>query len=305
MTVTERPRRVDELDLDAEQEVDFRRYWSAVVARWWLPALGLLAGIVGGYALALGGGDVYRAEATVYLGQPFSPTGGASVPGLATNPSTVNEIVHSEAALQRASEVSGMRLDRLRGNVTSRQVGVPAGRRLTAGQTPLIEIAVTGSRAAPTARAANSLAQTVIADVSPYVTDKIDAIEERIASDKRELTSIDSRLKVAQQGLSEVLANRGLGTTERLLLVSTFNSTISFGEQRRGTVQQDLLEAQQALSLAENVEKPSVVEDAASRKTTARSVGRSIVVGGLIGLIVGILAAILWEPAQHRWLSKA
>jgi uncharacterized protein involved in exopolysaccharide biosynthesis len=304
VTVTERPPRVDELDLEAEQEVDFRRYWSAVVARWWLPALGLLAGIVGGYALALGGGDVYRAEATVYLGQPFSPTGGASVPGLATNPSTVNEIVHSEAALQKASEVSGMRLDRLRGNVTSRQVGVPAGRRLTVGQTPLIEVAVTGSRAAPTARAANSLAQTVIADVSPYVTDKIDAIEERIASDKRELTSIDSRLKVAQQGLNEVLGNRGLGTTERLLLVSTFNSTISFGEQRRGTVQQDLLEAQQALSLAQNVEKPSVVEDAASRKTTARSVGRSVVVGGLIGLIVGILAAILWEPTQRRFAAR-
>lgn len=304
MTVTQRPRRVDDLDLDAEQEVEFRRYWNAVLARWWLPALGLLAGIVGGYALALGGGDVYRAEATVYLGQPFSPTGGAAVPGLATNPSTVNEIVHSEAALQKASEVSGMKLDRLRGNVTSRQVGVPAGRRLTVGQTPLIEIAVTGSRSAPTARAANSLAQTVVADVAPYVEDKINAIEQRIASDNRELTSIDSRLKVAQQGLNEVLANRGLGTTERLLLVSTFNSTISFGEQRRGTVQQDLLEAQQALSLAQNVEKPTVVEDAASRKTTARSVGRSVVVGGLIGLIVGILAAILWEPAQRRFATR-
>jgi len=304
VTVTQRPRRVDELDLEAEQEVDFRRYWNAVLARWWLPALGLLVGIVGGYALALGGGDVYRADATVYLGQPFSPTGGASVPGLATNPSTVSEIIHSEAALQKASEVSGMRLDRLRGNVTSRQVGVPAGRRLTVGQTPLIEIAVTGSRAAPTARAANSLAQTVIADVSPYVTDKIEAIEQRIDSDERELNSIDRRLRVAQQGLNEVLGNRSLGTTERLLLVSTFNSTISFGEQRRGTVQQDLLEAQQALSLAENVEKPSVVEDAASRKTTARSVGRSVVVGGLIGLIVGILAAILWEPAQRRFAAR-
>jgi len=304
VTVTERPRRAEELDLEVEQEVDFRRYWNAVLARWWLPALGLLVGIVGGYALALGGGDVYRAESTVYLGQPFSPTGGASVPGLATNPSTVSEIVHSEAALQKASEVSGMRLDRLRGNVTSRQVGVPAGRRLTVGQTPLIEIAVTGSRAAPTARAANSLAETVIADVSPYVTDKIDAIEQRIDSDERELNSIDRRLKVAQQGLNEVLGNRSLGTTERLLLVSTFNSTISFGEQRRGTVQQDLLEAQQALSLAENVEKPSVVEDAASRKTTARSVGRSVVVGGLIGLIVGLLAAILWEPAQRRFAAR-
>jgi hypothetical protein len=301
MTVTERPGPPPELDLEAEQEVDFRRYWNAVLARWWLPALGLLAGIIGGYALALGGGDVYRAEATLYLGQPFTPNGGASVPGLATNPSTVNEIVHSEAALQRASDVSGMRLSRLRANVTSRQVGVPAGRRLTVGQTPLIDIAVTGSNAAATTRAANALAQIVVEDVSPYVADKIAAIEERIDSDERELESIDRRLRVAQQGLNEVLGNRSLATTERLLLVSTFNSTISFGEQRRGIVQTDLLEAKQALSLAENVERPSIVERAAARKTTARSVGRSVVVGGLIGLILGLLAAIFWEPAQRRF----
>jgi capsular polysaccharide biosynthesis protein len=301
MTVTERPGPPPELDLEAEQEVDFRRYWNAVLARWWLPALGLLAGIIGGYALALGGGDVYRAEATLYLGQPFTPNGGASVPGLATNPSTVNEIVHSEAALQRASDVSGMRLSRLRANVTSRQVGVPAGRRLTVGQTPLIDIAVTGSNAAATARAANALAQIVVEDVSPYVADKIAAIEERIDSDERELESIDRRLRVAQQGLNEVLGNRSHATTERLLLVSTFNSTISFGEQRRGIVQTDLLEAKQALSLAENVERPSIVERAAARKTTARSVGRSVVVGGLIGLILGLLAAIFWEPAQRRF----
>src|SRR5918994_532531 len=303
MTVTERPRKTDELDLDAEQEVDFRRYWNAVLARWWLPALGLLAGVLGGYALALSGGDIYRAESTLYLGQPFTPNGATPVPGLATNPSTVNEIVHSEAALQRASEVSGMRLGRLRANVTSRQVGVPAGRRLAVGQTPLIEVAVIGSNAAATTRAANALAQTVVDDVSPYVADKIAAIEERIDSDERELDSIYRRLRVAQQGLSEVLGNRNLATTERLLLVSTFNSTISFGEQRRGIVQTDLLEAKQALSLAENVEKPSVVERAAARKTTARSVGRSIVVGGLIGLILGILAAVLWEPASRRFAA--
>ena len=304
MTVTERPREVGALDLEAEQEVDFRRYWNAVLARWWLPALGLAAGILGGYVLALGGGNVYRAEATLYLGQPFSPTGGASVPGLATNPSTVNEIVHSPKVLQEVAQASGMKLGKLSGNVTSRQVGVPAGRRLTVGQTPLIEIAVTGSNARTTSRAANLLAGRVVEDVSPYVTDKINAIEERISSDERELTSIDRRLRVAQEGLNEVLGNRSLGVTERLLLVSTFNSTISFGEQRRGTVQQDLLEAQQALSLAENVEKPSIVERAAAKKTTARSVGRSVVVGGLIGLILGILAAIFWEPAQRRFAPR-
>jgi uncharacterized protein involved in exopolysaccharide biosynthesis len=304
MTVTQRPTRPRDLDLEAEQEVEFRRYWNAVLARWWLVALGLVAGILGGYALALGGGDVYRAEAIVYLGQPFSPNGNAPVPGLATNPSTVNEIVNSESALSRASEVSGMRLDRLRGNVTSRQVGVPAGRRLQVGQTPLMEIAVTGSRSAPTARAANSLAQTVINDVSPYVEDKIEAINERIAADERELGETRRQLALAQSELNALLRNRSLSATDRLIGVTTLNPTIGSLVERRGLVTQDLLEAKQALSLAENVEKPSIVEEAASRKTTARSVSRSVVVGALIGLILGVLAAILWEPAQRRFAAR-
>jgi uncharacterized protein involved in exopolysaccharide biosynthesis len=304
MTVTERRRPPEELDLEAEREVDVRGWWDAVRARWWLPVLGFALGLAVGYALALGGGHVYRAEATIYLGQPFSPNGSAPVPGLATNPSTVNEIVHNEAVLRDVAQRSGMNLSKLRANVSSRQVSPPPGRRATVGTTPLIEVSVVGSNARVTTRAANLLAQEVVDDVSPYVEDKIASIQERIDSDQRELSSIDRRLRVAQAGLTEVLANRGLGTTERLLLVSTFNSTISFGEQRRGIVQTDLLEAQQALSLAENVEQPSIVERAAARKTTARSVGRSLLVGGAIGLILGILAAIFWEPAERRFRAR-
>ena len=61
--------------------------------------LGIVVGILAGYALALGGGKVYQAEARVYLGNPFSPNGGASVPSLATNPEVVSEIVRSESAI--------------------------------------------------------------------------------------------------------------------------------------------------------------------------------------------------------------
>ena len=300
MSVTKRRTTTDDLDLDAEREVDVRGWWEAVRARWWLPVLGLALGLAAGYALALGGGSVYRAEATLYLGQPFSPNGGAPVPGLATNPATVNEIVHSEAVLRSVAGRSGMDLAKLRANVTSRQVSPPAGRRAVVGTTPLIEVAVTGQNARVTARAANLLAEQVVEDVSPYVQDKISAIQERIAADERELAESERRLDLAQRELDGVLRNRSLDTTERLVLVTNFNSTIGSLVERRGLVTQDLLEAKQALSLAENVEQPSIVEEAASQKTTARSVGRSLVVGGLIGLILGLLAAIFWAPAERR-----
>jgi uncharacterized protein involved in exopolysaccharide biosynthesis len=33
-------------------------------------------------------------------------------------------------------------------------------------------------------------------------------------------------------------------------------------------------------------------------------VGRSVVVGAAIGLILGLLAAILWEPAERRFRPR-
>jgi uncharacterized protein involved in exopolysaccharide biosynthesis len=304
MAVTERPRtRREEPDFEAEQEIEFRRYWDAAKARWWLPVLGLVAGILGGYALALGGGDVYRAEATLYLGQPFSPNGSAPVPGLATNPSTVSEIVRSEGVLQDVADRSGMNLSNLRANVSSRQVSPPAGRRAVVGTTPLIEVSVTGQNARTATRAANLLAQEVVNDVSPYVEEKIAAIRERIASDERELDESQRRLALAQQELANVVRDRSLGGTDRLVAVTSLNAQIGSLVEQRGLATQDLLEAKTALALAENVEAPSIVERAAARKTTARSVGRSVVVGALIGLILGVLAAILWEPARRRFAT--
>jgi gas vesicle protein len=304
MTTTQQRVPPEELDLDAEREVDVRGWWEAVKRRWWLPVLGLLLGIAAGYALAIGGGDVYRAEATLYLGQPFSPNGGAPVPGLATNPSTVNEIVHSEDVLQRVAERSGMDIGKLRGNVTSRQVSPPAGRRVVAGTTPLIEVAVTGQNARVTARAANLLAAEVVDDVNPYVADKISALQEGISADERELAESERRLDAAQAELTRHHNDRSLSATDRLIGVTTLNATIGSLVERRGLVTQNLLEGRQALSLAENVEAPSVVNQAASRKTTARSVDRSLLVGGLIGLILGLLAAILWEPAERRFRPR-
>ena len=59
----------------------------------------------------------------------------------------------------------------------------------------------------------------------------------------------------------------------------------------------DLSNNQQLLALAQNVEQSKVITPARAVKTTARSRRNSVVVGGLIGLLLGIVAALLWEPA--------
>jgi len=71
-------------------------------------------------------------------------------------------------------------------------------------------------------------------------------------------------------------------------------------EQRRGTLEQDRLQALGLLAQAEQVELPRVIDRGAAAKTTARSARNSVVVGGLIGLIIGLAAALLWEPIAAR-----
>jgi len=92
-------------DPGAEQEVDLGRHWSAIVARWWLPVLGLIAGAFVGYVISLGGKEVWKASSTVYLGAPYSSVGGVFLQGPQSNPSTAGTIARSESS-RRATSAS-------------------------------------------------------------------------------------------------------------------------------------------------------------------------------------------------------
>lgn len=284
-----------------EQEVDVRGLGAAIAARWWLPLVGILAGIAVGYVLSLGGTTLYRAEALLYLGQPFTPSGGGQIgPSLQSNPSIVSEIVRSEAALRQAARRSGLRVGQLRGNVSSRPAEVSATFRRQAATTTLIVVSVQGPAPGKVERAATALAGRVVAATSPYVNDKIRGIRERVRANRRNLAEVEARLTTAQRLQTEVLGNRSLGEVERLLLVTNLQSQISFAEQRRAAIEDILLNASQQLSLAENVERSQVVNEAVATKTSARNARTSVLVGAAIGLILGLLAALLWEPLAAR-----
>jgi len=283
-------------DGDAEQEVDLRSAWNRIQARWWLPVAGIVLGLLLGWIAALGGGTVWRAETIVFLGQPFTPSGGGQIQSLAQNPSTVSETVRSESALKTAAAASGIRVGTLRGSVSTRAITTVGQAK---GLLPLVEISVKGGAPRRVEKAADALARRVIGNVSEYVDDKIGSLKAQIAGDEQELSEIDARIESAQAQQETILASKSLPLAERLLLLTNINNTLGFAEQRRGTVQEDLLNAQQLLSLAENVERSRIVEPAAAVKTTARSGRNSALVGGLIGLLLGAGAA-LWADA---WLA--
>ena len=287
-----------DLDLDAEREVDLRSAWDRVAARWWLPVAGLVVGAIVGVLLSLSSGQVWRAETLVYLGQPFTPAGGGAIPNsIATNPRIVGEVVRSEAALKAASRASDIPVSKLRGSISTQAIVATGQAR---GATTLYQIAVQGSAPRKVERAADALAQRVSGVAGDYVDEKITTLKGQIAADERELDEIDRRFAIATEEQNRIFNSKTLGEVERLLGVTSLNSTLAALEQRRGTLQEDLLTARQLLSLATKVEQSRVVEPAAAAKTTARSRRNSALVGALVGLLVGVVAALLAEPIMAR-----
>ena len=288
-----RPKRDDRLpDVDAEEELELGRYWDALLARWWLPIAGLVVGIVLGYLLSLGGGQVYQAKSTVYLGQPLNPTGTGQIQSLATNPSTVKQVVLSPYWQHVAEQQAGLANGSLRGHVSTQAVAGVAAALGRVGQNPLVNIVVTGKKRAKIARAADALAKIVVNQVSgTYVATKIKNLQTNIKADKTELAGINQRVASLQ---AQVQRSSG-STIERLII----GNLIGLALQEQRQVIDDLSQNQQLLALAQNVEQSKLITPARATKTTARSKRNSVLVGALIGLLLGILAALLWEPASR------
>jgi uncharacterized protein involved in exopolysaccharide biosynthesis len=284
-------------DPDEEREIDVRSVWTRITARWWLPVAGLVAGAVLGILASVGGGETFNARTLLYLGQPFTTSGGGQIQSLATNPKTVSQIIRSEYALRRAAAASGLTLGQLRGNVTSQAV-VSAGQAKTVS--PLVEITVNAHAGHKAQKAADSLANSVIDVVSTYVDQKIDLLNKQIVSSKSELADINRRVSDAVAQQQSVVSDKSISSTDKLIVIGTLNNTISFSEQRRGTVQQELFQNQQLLSLAQNVEKSKIVTPAVASRTTATSRRNSAAIGAVIGLLLGALAAAVADPFLQR-----
>jgi capsular polysaccharide biosynthesis protein len=279
-------------DVDAEEELDVGRYWNALIARWWLPLAGLVAGIAIGYLLSLGGHQVYQAKTSVYLGQPLNPTGTGQIQSLTTNPSTVKQVVLSPFWQHLAERRAGLPSGSLRGHVSTQAVAGVAAALGRVGQNPLVNIVVTGKRPARVTRAADELATIVVNQVSgQYVDTKIKNLKANIAADKAELDNINGRLS----SLQDQIGGGGISATDKLILGNLIGLAIQ--EQRQ--VIADQTQNQSLLALAQNVERSQILSPARASKTTARSRRNSILVGALIGLVIGILAALLWEPAAR------
>jgi uncharacterized protein involved in exopolysaccharide biosynthesis len=283
-------------ELDAEREVDLARWRRALSALWWLPVGGLIVGAIVGVLYSFRGGTTYKATALISLGQPTSP-GGALVPSYGTNPRAVSQIVSGAAYQEQAANAADMRPSALRGHVSVGTVGsAGAGATRT---TPLISLTVTGAHGKNVAAAANALAKIVVKHTTAsYVSTKISTFQKTLDNVEKQLNGLTAQLNVINKALA---AAKHLDPLQQLVIVGQQNNA----ETRQGNLiaQQETL--QQQLAFAKKVEAAVVVEPAAAVKASAHSRGTSLVVGALIGLILGAIAAIVGESRLRRTRAAA
>jgi uncharacterized protein involved in exopolysaccharide biosynthesis len=257
-------------DPEAEQEIDFGKYWRLLAARWWVPVGALVLGAIVGYAVALGGSQRYSASATLYLGQPYTASGNVALQGLQTNPSTVGTVAHALAVDQRVAVLCKAKTGTFRSGISTKPI---SGSLSKNGQNPLVSLTVLSTKKKVAACAANQLAKAVISRISGYAVEKITSFSAQIGNQEKQIKDLEAAIN-----------DPNVSSTDKLILQVQLNSA-----------QADLSSTTQLLHQAKAVEEPSVLTPASAARVTARSRRNSVVVGGLIGLILGGLAALLWD----------
>jgi len=282
------------VDLDAEREIDLARWRRALVALWWLPVAGLIIGAILGVLASFRGSQTYKATSLVSLGQPVAP-GGALVNGFGTSPSAVQQIVNSPSAQALAEAAARMRPGTLNGQVSVSQISSVTSQG--ARPSPLIQLTVDGTRPAPTEDAVNALARLIVARTTAnYVGVKIRTFQRTLNHVTEQIASVNKRLTVAARAER---ASKNLDPLQQLVVVGQEDNA----ETRLGNLIQQQEVLQQQMAFAKEVESAKIVTEGRAFKASPHSRNSSLIIGAVIGLILGAIAAIVaygrfsWAPA--------
>jgi capsular polysaccharide biosynthesis protein len=272
-------------DLGGEREIDLRRWLDVILARRWFVVAGLIVGVIVGGLYSLSGASTYEASVTIQPAQPFSPSG-SPVLNYSASPLAIQVLVSSNAALKYVSTRAHMPEDELRGHVSTASISTGAGPVATRG-TVLIEVTVSLPQAGRAQDAANAFGDYVVNETeSSYVRESLQAYVAKDATYRARLNAVDLLISTFDQVL---VKTKFADPFDKLVVVSELDAAIA----RQGNLQDLLITNQQSQTLAQDIEVAQIINPASAAKVTARSRRNSILFGGLIGVLVGGLVALV------------
>jgi hypothetical protein len=289
---------------DDDVEIDLGRHLRRLLRRWWIVAGCVVIAVAVAYLTRSGRTQTWTAKALVYLGQPFAPNGGVLPTTPSNNPLTPSLLVRQEEVLARAAQAAGLQPSQLRGHVTTQ---VASGGISPKGTyTPYVYITVQGPWKAKVAKAADALAQQILDLTNRYPKQRLAVIQKRIVAMQQEERLLRRRETDFENRLRQLQRQKASSTAEQILIQSTQATIISALNGitiRIGTIDDELATNLQVTALSRNIEQNQLVTRARAVRTTAGSAGANygvaVILGLLIGVILALLSFALWQPRER------
>jgi uncharacterized protein involved in exopolysaccharide biosynthesis len=292
-------------DAGRNGEVRVTEYASRVVRRWYIVLAAVAAAVLLVLLNTVGTGKQFQAQATVFLGQPLSPTGGAALnAGAITNTTTAQAVVRAADTMAKAAKAAGIQSGPVLRSHTSVTVLSSSGARTTPTSAN-VNITVLGPWDKKTvAVAARSLADSLIAFANQYQQAKIDLLDNQIATDEQTITTLTGVIDQAQKQI-DALKKGSASSIDQATVSATLLSTIATAGSRVDEISAALTTNKIFRATAQNVESAGYVQEPAGEKVTATKRRSSLIVAAFTGLIVGVILALLWDSVRSRRPRRA
>ncbi len=286
-------------EIAGEQEVDFGRYWLAIVRRWWLPIGGVVVGLVIGVVAQSGGARPYKASSIVYLGQTFAPGTVSPIETLGTKLTWVDQLVKTRSTLKEIGTKVGIKPSVLGSNTSFVTIrGVPTTKSAAAVLSPIIAVEVRDPSARRAVAAADLLADVLVDRFSEYAKVKLATHRARLDRAERELEKTEAKITLLQEQVNDAATVPGLSGAERFLLLASLNSELQFSQQRQFNLESSQFALNDQIALNQQIEQSRIVQPGAAARVAEASKRTGAAVGLVIGFLAGLLAALCWDPAR-------
>ena len=284
----------------SDVEIDLGRWAQRVLARWYI----VLACVVVALLIAVvsegKGKKEWTARALVNQGQPYTSTNQPIAASLGTNPSAAATLLKQDVVIKFVAGKVDLRPGQLKAAVSTQPVGAVNSK---INSTPLVSVIVRGAWKTKVAPAANLLAQQLVKLTSTYQVPRLKAVQLQVRLEQNQLDDLAQRNTDAVNSYKAIQASTGMTAAEKALALNSASGLLNTIGTRQSALQQQRTEDVQTVAQIEKIEMPTVVTRAVATQTTAASKRAGYAVAVLLGLIVGVLLALIsyaaW-PAGRR-----
>jgi hypothetical protein len=275
----------------SDTDVDLGKWGYRIVARWYIIlACVIIAAVIASLG-ASSGHKVWTARALVNEGQPYTAVNGPIAASFGTNPSAAATVVKQDAVVKFVAGKVGLKPAQLKASVSTAPVGQP---NVKANYTPLVSIIVQGRWKTKVAPAANLFAVQFLQKIGAYQKGRLQAVQTLVNQEAAQLKTLTTRDQLATKVYEQLTrTTSGLSPFEKQLALNSALNLLNSIETRQQQLQAQHAQDLQTLVQIKFIESPTIVTRATATQSTAASKRAGYAVAIILGLIVGVLLALL------------